>query len=278
MTSFRVLGRSGDDRYLKIELINGVGQGWIALSDQVVLFVPLDQVQVATLDQLGDTDLIAPQFVTNQNAGSGLAFVPYDYHACGDTTWTGDSLSFSMEALGYEGRYPRFARDPIKLLVYYENQQVDDEWEIAIAETLAQLSQGVTIQRVFLDDFDTFSPPIPMDVLLQDQRVDLIWYILDTFTAPCNNTRSCSRYAFQGAVKGGPLRFVGEVFVPRDSLDQRAALLHGSLHALGLWVHSPNPEDILHPNSAAVVLSERDIRTLRCLYNAPPYGDGVFPP
>jgi predicted Zn-dependent protease len=60
-----------------------------------------------------------------------------------------------------------------------------------------------------------------------------------------------------------------------DVPEKRRTLVHATLHALGLWIHSDQPDDLLARSGIAQRMSLRDIQTLRCLYNAPPYGDGV---
>ena len=51
--------------------------------------------------------------------------------------------------------------------------------------------------------------------------------------------------------------------------EMRTVCLHEFGHALGLWGHSPHPGDICHPTATAQQPSERDINTLRKLYNTP---------
>jgi predicted Zn-dependent protease len=53
-------------------------------------------------------------------------------------------------------------------------------------------------------------------------------------------------------------------------------LLEAAIHALGLWVQSGQPTDIGAADGTATQLSPRDVATLRCLYSAPPYGDGII--
>jgi hypothetical protein len=107
----------------------------------------------------------------------------------------------------------------------------------------------------------------------------MVWHISDAVsfadTATCSDPYQCSAYAFSGAVRGGPLRFGGATYINADAPDQKAALLEAALHALGLWVQSIQPDDIAAADGNATRLSGRDVSSLRCLYNAPPYGDAV---
>lgn len=49
--------------------------------------------------------------------------------------------------------------------------------------------------------------------------------------------------------------------------EMRTVCLHEFAHALGLWGHSPHPGDICYPTATAQHPSQRDIKTLRKLYN-----------
>lgn len=51
--------------------------------------------------------------------------------------------------------------------------------------------------------------------------------------------------------------------------EMRTVCLHEFGHAIGLWGHSPHPGDISYPTATAQQPTERDVATLRKLYNAP---------
>ena len=51
--------------------------------------------------------------------------------------------------------------------------------------------------------------------------------------------------------------------------EMRTVCLHEFGHAIGLWGHSPHPGDINYPTATAQQPTERDIATLRKLYNTP---------
>ncbi len=51
--------------------------------------------------------------------------------------------------------------------------------------------------------------------------------------------------------------------------EMRTVCVHEFGHAIGLWGHSPHPGDICFPTATAQQPSERDIATLRRLYNTP---------
>ena len=51
--------------------------------------------------------------------------------------------------------------------------------------------------------------------------------------------------------------------------EMRTVCVHEFGHAIGLWGHSPHPGDICYPTATAQQPSDRDIATLRKLYNTP---------
>ncbi len=51
--------------------------------------------------------------------------------------------------------------------------------------------------------------------------------------------------------------------------EMRTVCLHEFGHAIGLWGHSPHPGDICYPTATTQHPSQRDINTLRKLYNTP---------
>ncbi len=281
-TALDIEYRTGN--YVEVKLINGQGNGWVKIAD-LILFVPLETIPMqgeaglmtATPIPVPPTDLIVPQFVTNADVGTGVLYFPYEYGVCGDTYWTGDGLSYSMEDFAFQGRYPRFKNQPIRVYVHGLPSEGDPEWELAISQVFALLSQAVRLERVDTHDLEFFQPWVTMETLLADNRVDMVWHIADpqdfNEDAPCDNPYSCSQYGFRGMVMGGPLKFGGLVYVPRHTANKVAVLLHAAVHALGLWVHSPLSNDLMAEIYTISRLSPRDIATLRCLYNAPPYGD-----
>ena len=286
-TALGIDARTPDDAWLQIHLLNGQGNGWVAITDLIV-FVNLDDVPLAagfvtpTPSPTPIFGLPTPQTVTDETAGTGADFLDYNYFTCGDTYWEGDDLGFSMEDLAFDGRYPRFAVDPVRVYVHGLDTvgAERDAWELAISQSFAELSQALRLERVLLDDLEFFQPSVPMETILADRRVDMVWHVSNAASfadnAPCSDPYICSQYAFRGAVRGGPLRFGSATFISTDAPDRKAALLEAAIHALGLWVQSAQPDDIAAVDGGATRLSPRDVATLRCLYNAPPYGDAVL--
>lgn len=52
-------------------------------------------------------------------------------------------------------------------------------------------------------------------------------------------------------------------------LQVKRLTLHELGHAIGIWGHSPNPDDIMYSHPMVSGLSERDVRTVRMLYELP---------
>jgi hypothetical protein len=286
-TALGIDTRTPDNTWLQVHLLNGQGNGWVAASD-LIIFKSMADVPLAvgfatpTPRATPEFGLPEPQTVTSETQGTGAEFLDYNYFTCGDTYWEGDGLGFSMEDLAFAGRYPRFAADPIRVYVHGLEDMPPvqrDGWELAISQSFAELSQAVRLQRVEFDDLEFFQPTVPMETILADRRVDMVWHIrpAEDFaaTATCSDENQCSQYAFRGSVRGGPLRFGGTTFINTDAPDRKAALLEAAIHALGLWVQSGQATDIGAAEGTAIRLSPRDVATLRCLYSAPPYGDGV---
>ncbi len=60
-----------------------------------------------------------------------------------------------------------------------------------------------------------------------------------------------------------------EAITELSEVEMRTVCLHEFGHAIGLWGHSPHPGDINYPTATAQYPSERDLNTLRKLYNTP---------
>jgi hypothetical protein len=282
-TALKIIARNQGGSWLRVELIGGAGGGWVKATE-VVVFIDLGDIEVISQGgpALQHQALGPPPTVGAEMVGEGQPFKPYRHGTCGDTYWLGDGLERSMQETEFQGRYPRFAAEPIRVYVHGLRELPPEEqaaWELAISQAFAELSQAVRLERVPGSGLDFFQPWVPLETILTDAQVEMVWHIappeLFQSAAPCNDPLSCSQYAFRGAVMGGPLSFAGALYLPNDSPDKKTSLLHAALPALGLWVNSGQAGDIMALASTADGLSERDVRSLRCLYTAPPYGDAV---
>jgi hypothetical protein len=78
-----------------------------------------------------------------------------------------------------------------------------------------------------------------------------------------------------------PIRvFIDPHFFPDDANLQRCLALtsiHEMGHALGIFAHSPFPEDIMYLDPDVEQLSERDRRTVETAYHTPPTLEAVRP-
>lgn len=289
-----IQGRTADNRWLQIALLNGRGSGWVDAAS-VIAFITLDEVPIfGGVPQVAEPADTAPLAIS-QNIGEGPNLVPYDYAACGETYWAGtvanreqiltatpQPAAFSMPTVSVAGRYPRYAGQPIRVVILGAGLGDTEliEWEAAISRVFAELSQAVTLQRAFADDLDFFSPIVPPETLLADLRVDMIVYLTEPSLyaeiAPCDNPLRCAQMVWRGPIIEGPLRLGSYVWVSAASNDRQRDLLHAMAHGLGLYTHSDSPDDLMFPAPFRDTLSERDVAALRCLYNAPPFGDGVL--
>jgi|GEM_PF-4027785 len=293
--------RTPQDEWFQVRF--ALGSGWVSAEDVIVL-IDLGQVPIYSSGQPEPpvVETLAPNqnpvnpsnpsihadlnplpTVDPEDDGDGVPYQDYDFAVCGDTYWTGDGVQFSMEDVAYEGRYPRFSQLPIRVYVYglidLEDRDLREAWELAISQVFAELSQAVPLERVVADDLVFFEPWVPLETLLADRRVDMVWHIVPAevygANAPCDDPFACSVYGFDGAVLGGPLQFGSMVYIPNNVPDKKKILLHNAIHALGVVAHSGNPLDVMSPIRQAGSMTARDINTLRCLYNAFPYGDAI---
>jgi predicted Zn-dependent protease len=78
-----------------------------------------------------------------------------------------------------------------------------------------------------------------------------------------------------------PIRvFIDPHFFPDDANLERCLALtsiHEMGHALGIFAHSPHPEDIMYLDPDVEQLSERDRRTAEAAYHTPPTLEAVRP-
>jgi hypothetical protein len=78
-----------------------------------------------------------------------------------------------------------------------------------------------------------------------------------------------------------PIRlFIDPRTLPDDPGFERCLALtsiHEMGHAIGIFAHSPNPEDIMYADPEVELLSARDRRTAEAVYHTPPTLEAVGP-
>ncbi len=178
----------------------------------------------------------------------------------GDTYWLGNGDGTSMELYYANGRYWRFYEFPVT--VYFESEGNELIWDYAVKNAIAELNQVIEIERT--------NDERQADIVLK--IVDAIQLAKECEVSDIFVVAGCATFQ----TWGGSARpnFRGFAFVSTAAYYPIAATLHELIHALGVVVHSPNPDDIMYfqetPNSS---LSIRDINTLRRLYSSPSFGD-----
>lgn len=178
----------------------------------------------------------------------------------GDTYWLGNGDGTTMELYYANGRYWRFYEFPVTL--YFESEGSDLIWDYAVKNAIAELNQVIEVERT--DD---------------ERQADIVLKIVDAIQL-AKECEVSDIFVVAGCATfrtwGGSARpdFRGFAFVSTAAFYPVAAVLHELVHALGVVVHSPDPDDIMYfqetPNTS---LSIRDINTLRRLYSSPSFGD-----
>lgn len=170
------------------------------------------------------------------------------------TYWDGAGDTPGMTAYEQQGHFLRFTEFPI--LVY---MLPDEMWESALESALLQLSEVLPIQRTTISD--------QADILI-------------SLVAPADFQAAtpCLDFQTEGCAVIHPVRLaenfsvIGHVWINTASpLPPQHLLLHELIHALGLLVHSPLPDDVMYNGSDSfpLLLSPRDRTTLRQLYTSP---------
>lgn len=151
-----------------------------------------------------------------------------------------------------EGAFLRFYDFPVK--VWFN--VADEVWILALDNAIQEIN-----------------PIVPIGRIEDEQNADMKVYVLPAaaFLEHCQNgTDGCAEMT-RVIRSDGKTKPTSAVYL----LDQAAPVLviHEMLHALGIYVHSPYPDDVMYAYSTATVLSERDKNTLSMLYSQPPYLD-----
>lgn len=179
----------------------------------------------------------------------------------GDHYWQGTGDGVTMEYLAVDGRYRRFYKFPIKLYVSGGETQV---WADAVYNAMQQISQVA-----------------PMVLTDNPNAADITLEILH----PSQVQRRCMGFDFTRVVGCASIDYLGgitepvikgQALVATDTNNAYGTVLHELLHAVGVVVHSPNPNDIMYFEETTQLISrltERDLNTLKRLYASPSYAD-----
>lgn len=182
----------------------------------------------------------------------------------GETYWQGAGDGTTMEESNIDGRYARFYNFPVTIHVTYASGTDMNRWEAAVNNAVTQLDQVVPL--VFTSD------RTDADILLE-------------VMSGRDVQRRCAEFSYTRVVGCATINYSpgifrpiinGQALVATDTNNPTGTILHEMMHALGVVVHSPNPNDIMYfeETSARIdKLSPRDIATLARLYASPSYAD-----
>lgn len=170
--------------------------------------------------------------------------------------WEGAGDTPSMAAYEQQGRYLRFTEFPV--LVY---MAFDVQWESALSDALEQINTVVPIQRT-------------RDSTQADILISLVPDEQFRAATPCFafQTEGCAVMRPVGIPGAANFSVIGHVWLNTDTeISHHHLLLHELIHALGLLVHSPFPEDVMYNgnDSFPATLSLQDCATLYHLYRLP---------
>lgn len=204
-----------------------------------------------------------PNIITNTPWIVQSTLATADPALFGDTYWEGIGDGYTLETFTRSGgRHLRFYEFPIKLYVEGANTPI---WQRAVQNTLEQLNQIMAVELVEKEADAT------LVVFVYDPNEFERW-------SGCSKVEfaGCATIFDLGDFGGGDTyhRIIGQAFISTATVNPVGTMLHEVLHALGVMVHSPYPEDIMYPaETERTTLSQRDLNTLRRLYANPSYAD-----
>lgn len=179
-----------------------------------------------------------------------------------ETYWDGAGDTPSMNYYEQAGGYLRFTEFPVRV---YLELGASDAWEQALDRALFQLRKVLPIIQTRV--------PSRGDIF-----IDLIPSEQFPYRAPCDDqhTDACSRMLPIADPGLSNFTLLSRIWIREETpLPAEHVLLHELMHALGLLVHSPHPDDVLFNgiDSTPIILSDRDRATLAYLYNQPAIGE-----
>ncbi|GAB4569571.1 MAG: hypothetical protein Kow0077_02280 [Anaerolineae bacterium] len=176
-----------------------------------------------------------------------------------NTYWEGDGTASMWDYQFPDGSFGRFTVLPVNVWMgSFGNVRLTAGHEAALQNAIDQIGQVVPIQRVANRAFAHMT----------------IWLMDDAEferNADCDTvdyTIGCTEFSLTGA---GILLNTVWLRITDENFD--ATLLHELTHGLGLAVHSPYADDLMYAIDVgqAARYSERDLNTLRALYQAPAF-------
>lgn len=176
----------------------------------------------------------------------------------GDTYWEGTDDGSNMETyVNRRGQYLRFYRFPV--LVYVINGDTQAR-QNAVDGALKDINQIVPIRTTEdSDEADIVLEFIPQETLQVRCETDNALVV------------GCGTIDYFGGGFAEPIIRGTALISTEPQFNLKSTIIHELLHALGIFSHSPNPNDIMYFQEAGVTrMSQRDINTLRRLYEGSP--------
>ena len=177
-----------------------------------------------------------------------------------DTYWNGAGDTPGMTYYRQSGGYLRFTQYPVRVYLL-----AGDAWQSVLETALQQLQTVLPVQQTSnLFEADIFIQ------LLSDERFE------NQTGCDVQHEDACSVMLPIGNPDSHHFRVLSRIWIRRNTgLPPLHVMLHELLHALGLLIHSPYPDDVLYNGSdaASIALSSRDRATLEFLYTQPAIGE-----
>ena len=182
----------------------------------------------------------------------------------GETYWEGDGNGPNMETyVNSRGRYIRFYRFPVLVYVIGGETQLRRN---AVNGALKEINQVVQIRIT--------EELLEANIILEFMSMETLQVRCETdnyLVVGCGSIDYFGGGSIEPIIKGSALISLDENF------NMQGTILHELLHAMGIFSHSPNRNDVMYFEEAGVsVMSRRDINTLRRLYEGSPslaYGE-----
>lgn len=207
------------------------------------------------------TATITPTLLPGQSAPGEpprTAFPTLSMAQLSNTYWDGDGSLSMWDAQFEDGTFGRFTYLPVNFWVGARGVSITQAHEEAIVNAINEISQVVPIQRV-------------------DNRIYAhmtLWLMSDTEfeqnvgCAGPHMTIGCASFNY---TEVGILLVT--IWLRANTENFATTLLHELTHGLGIPVHSPHEADVMYAYDLGQPphYTQRDLNTLRALYNAPPF-------
>jgi hypothetical protein len=182
----------------------------------------------------------------------------------GQTYWDGTGDGETMDDYARNGRYMRHFDFPI--YVFYD-EGINQRWKNSVNYAINLLGTELPIRRTL----DEAQADIRIRVLTPEDFMAI---------APCAsipNAAGCGGIELIYNSQTQAYEAYGRILIRENAPIDTTLVVHEMIHALGIYVHSPNPDDVMYfsytNQSDGLRLSERDKLIIRILYSLPAIGE-----